>query len=210
MTGDPSAYVIGALITLSTLMRVNSRSPMHHELWPPLRRTILKSSERHCHLCVEYKSSTSICTDDSLFWFVLVTYHKPLTTLLGPKKRVPPLAALRLQRWAKVVTEIELKPTKEHEMLMAFPGYLYMVETTCSWISAYLSRIRVHHQTSASITSLQQSDWRWQQDKIPCWVRYTCMWGKDGHLDCLRSTNLTRIAGKNSPQKETAWCGGIV
>ena len=30
--------------------------------------------------------------------FVLLTDHKPLVTLLGPKKAIPPLAAARLQR----------------------------------------------------------------------------------------------------------------
>ena len=32
--------------------------------------------------------------------FVLVTDHKPLTTILGPKRGIPPLAAARLKCWA--------------------------------------------------------------------------------------------------------------
>ena len=32
--------------------------------------------------------------------FILITDHKPLTTILGPKKGIPSLAAARLQRWA--------------------------------------------------------------------------------------------------------------
>ena len=50
--------------------------------------------------------------------FTLVTDHKPLTTLLGPKKGIPPLAAARLQRWALLLSayqyDIEFKPTQEH------------------------------------------------------------------------------------------------
>ena len=50
--------------------------------------------------------------------FVLVTDHKPLVTLLGPKKGIPPLAAARLQRWAIILAaysyEIEYKPTQQH------------------------------------------------------------------------------------------------
>ena len=50
--------------------------------------------------------------------FVLVTDHKPLVTLFGPKKAIPPLAAARLQRWAIILSayayEIEYKPTSQH------------------------------------------------------------------------------------------------
>ena len=46
--------------------------------------------------------------------FVLVTDHKPLTTILGPKNGIPPMAA-RLQRWAlKLSYEIEFRCTQEH------------------------------------------------------------------------------------------------
>ena len=50
--------------------------------------------------------------------FVLVTDHKPLTTLLGPKTSVPTLAASRMQRWALVLSTysytIEYRPTAQH------------------------------------------------------------------------------------------------
>ena len=50
--------------------------------------------------------------------FVLVTDHKPLLTLLGPKKGIPSLAAARLQRWAVLLSahvyDIEFRPTGEH------------------------------------------------------------------------------------------------
>jgi len=50
--------------------------------------------------------------------FTLVTDHRPLTALFGPKSGVPPLAAGRLQRWALLLSSysytIEFRPTKAH------------------------------------------------------------------------------------------------
>ena len=44
--------------------------------------------------------------------------HKPLTAILGLKKRIPSLAAARLQRWALLLSaynyEIQFKPTQSH------------------------------------------------------------------------------------------------
>ena len=50
--------------------------------------------------------------------FVLVTDHKPLTTIFGPKKGIPTLAAARLQRWALQLAahnyDIVYRNTKYH------------------------------------------------------------------------------------------------
>ena len=50
--------------------------------------------------------------------FTLVTDHKPLTTILGPKQGIPPLAAARLQRWAILLSaykyQIEFRSTTAH------------------------------------------------------------------------------------------------
>ena len=48
----------------------------------------------------------------------MVTDHKPLTAILGPKKGIPSLAAARLQRWAIILSDyeydIQYKSTEEH------------------------------------------------------------------------------------------------
>ena len=50
--------------------------------------------------------------------FTLITNHKPLTTILGPKKAIPSLAAARLQRWAVLLLaytyDIQYKSTHTH------------------------------------------------------------------------------------------------
>ena len=50
--------------------------------------------------------------------FTLVTDHKLLLTLLGPKSQILPLAAARLQHWALILTaynyDIQFQPSIEH------------------------------------------------------------------------------------------------
>ena len=50
--------------------------------------------------------------------FTLYTDHKPLTTILGPKKGTPPIASTRLQQWALQLAAhnytIQFRPTKAH------------------------------------------------------------------------------------------------
>uniref|UniRef100_A0A3B3XNZ2 Gypsy retrotransposon integrase-like protein 1 n=1 Tax=Poecilia mexicana TaxID=48701 RepID=A0A3B3XNZ2_9TELE len=50
--------------------------------------------------------------------FILVTDHKPLLKILGPKTGVPTLAAARLQRWALILAaykyEIQYKRSEQH------------------------------------------------------------------------------------------------
>jgi hypothetical protein len=50
--------------------------------------------------------------------FTLVTDHKPLLAILGSKKKLPTLAAARLQRWAIFLMgyqyDLEFRPTGQH------------------------------------------------------------------------------------------------
>jgi len=50
--------------------------------------------------------------------FTLITDHKPLLSIMGPKKGVPSLTAAHLQHWALILTaydcQIEFKTTSAH------------------------------------------------------------------------------------------------
>ena len=50
--------------------------------------------------------------------FTLITDHKPLTTILGPKTAVPTLAAARMQRWALILSaynyDIRYRKSADH------------------------------------------------------------------------------------------------
>ena len=50
--------------------------------------------------------------------FTIVTDHKPLIAILGPKTGIPTLAAYRLQRWAILLSaytyNIQFRPTDQH------------------------------------------------------------------------------------------------
>ena len=50
--------------------------------------------------------------------FTLITDHKPLLKILGPKTGIPPIAAARMQRWAFTLSAYQydkmFKPTNQH------------------------------------------------------------------------------------------------
>ena len=71
--------------------------------------------------------------------FTLITDHKPLTTILGPKTGVPPIAAAQLQRWALKLSaymyDIEFRSTNKHANADS------------------LSRLPLHHVSPVGYTS---------------------------------------------------------
>ena len=115
MAADASAYGVGAVI--SHTYPDGSEKPIAFA-----SRTLSKSQKNYAQI---EKEALGLVFGVRRFHqylygrkFTLVTDHKPLTTIFGPKKGIPTLAAARLQRWGLVLTaynyEIEFKPTEKH------------------------------------------------------------------------------------------------
>ena len=115
LAADASAYGVGAVI--SHVYRDGSERPVAFA-----SRTL--TSSEHNYAQIE-KEALALVYGVKYFHqylygrcFTLITDHKPLMTILGPKTGVPSLAAARLQRWALLLSpycyDIKYKPTKEH------------------------------------------------------------------------------------------------
>ena len=78
-------------------------SHLHHERYYPVREITHRWKKKPCLHIYLYGRH-----------FTLITDHKSLTTILGPKKGIPPMAAARLQCWAVCLSAYSYDNLQQH------------------------------------------------------------------------------------------------
>ena len=112
---DASSYGVGAVI--SHVFPDGSERPVAYG-----SRTLTKAEKNYPQI---EREALSIIFGVKKFYqyvygrkFTLITDHKPLVAILGPRKGLPALAAARLQHWAVTLSaysyDVRFRPTEKH------------------------------------------------------------------------------------------------
>ena len=112
---DASSYGLGVVI--SHVKPDHSERPIAYA-----SRSLSKAEKNYSQIEKEALSIIFGVTKFHKFlygsFFTLVTDHKPLLSILGPKCQIPPLAAARFQRWAILLSayryDVEFRVTSKH------------------------------------------------------------------------------------------------
>ena len=128
---DASSFAIGAVLS--------HRFPnVIERLIAYANHSLLKAEHNYPQLAKEARALVLRVTKFHSFLYgrkiTIVTDHKPLLAIFGPKSGIPPLASARMQRWVLILSaynyQLEFKKSSDHKNADA----LSVLKWSFSWI----------------------------------------------------------------------------